>query len=504
MFAKRRKADPSVYEHLRAHAPVDGSGLSADAETLPDSGDLRDGVPWAVGARDGVLTHHWAGSADPDEVERLHSAIVAAVKSRRAYDALLEVAIEVRTVSLVDEIQRRLRSSELDQEAVYRLGHRLAVTSRHREPVKLGIAILGLFDADHHRDELMTLGRHEEFTLFAAVALANRATDAEPDLWELARQVAGWGRIHLVERLADSTKPEIRDWILRAGFRNDVADGYLATIAAEVGDLAGRLAEAGPDDELLHAAADILRALCSDHGPFDGMADYADGRRAAELFLGHMTTRAQDLRHYLAVHDVHRYAEREWPALVPVAAEILARPQWPELARRGLASTQADEFHRADRVCDTLGISTLRVHMERLRAEPYDPFGWFAATRQADASTIDEVVGLAVETLPLAQIGTGPADGDGVGEMYAPHRCLDHLLPTLGDWPGRGWPLVAAALASPVTRNRNQSIRTLAAWDRSSWPAQAAEALDTALAREPVAEVRDRMRNLANGRPLED
>jgi hypothetical protein len=503
MFVKRRRAAPSIYEHLRGHPPVDGSRLSPDAETLPDQDDLRDGVLWAPGAKDGVLTHHWAGSADTGEADRLYDAIVVAVKSRRAYDALCEAASEVSIVSLAGEIQQRLRSSELDQEAVYRLGHRLAVTSRHREPVKLGISILALFTADHHHDELMTLGRHDEFTLFAAVALDNRDTDAEPDLWELARQVTGWGRIHLVERLADSPKPEIRDWILREGFRNDVMDGYLAAIAADVGDLAERL-DGEPDDELLYAAGDILSALCSGIGPTGGMDDYADGRRATRFFLQHMHTRALDLRHFLAVHQIQRHARQEWPELVPECSEILTRPHWPELARHGLDSTDDQEFRRADRACMALGISTRRVHMERLRSKPYEISSWFAAATQADASTIDEVVGLAVELVPLAEIATGPADEDGVGERYAPHRCLDGLLQPLEKWPGRGWPLIAAGLASPVTRNRNQSIRVLAAWDRSSWPAGAAGALETALARESVAQVRDRMRNVLDGRPLDD
>ncbi|MFD1079345.1 hypothetical protein [Longispora fulva] len=79
---------------------------------------------------------------------------------------------------------------------------RLASRSSRREPVKLGLALMGLFPVVRHRDLLFTLGRHEEFTLFAAVALANGEEDPVDDLWQLARNVTGWGRIHLVERSA--------------------------------------------------------------------------------------------------------------------------------------------------------------------------------------------------------------------------------------------------------------------------------------------------------------
>jgi hypothetical protein len=498
MFRRSRQSKPSIYEHIRAHMPAEGTGLREDGETLPDEDSLDDGVRWAPGAQDGVLTHHWGGSAEPAELDRLYDAIATAVEDRRAFAGLREAAREVTVISLVDELLTRLRSSDLDPERIYRLGHRLAVESHDRQPVKLGISMLGLFSAHHHRDELMTLGRHEEFTLFVALALANRDGDAEPDLWELARQVTGWGRIHLVERLAGTPKPELRDWILREGFRNAVMDEYLAGLAAESGDLAGKLAR-DPDDELLHAAGDILTALCAEGGPAGGMADLPDGERATRLFIGHMTTRASDLRHFLAVHAIQRYAEQQWPAMAEQCAEIVAWPIWPELARQGLTAEDDEAFDRADRACGALGIPTSPVHQRRLRADPYDLFGWFAVMNQANADTIDEAVGLAAELLPLADIATGPAEEDGHGLRFAPHRCLDALLPALSEWPGRGWPLIAAGLASPLIRNRNQAVRALEAWDRTSWPPAAQPALREALVHEPVSDVREAMQRVLEG-----
>jgi hypothetical protein len=504
MFRRQRKnASPvSILEHVRAHIPNEGPGLAEGGDTLPDEAEI-DGVTWAPGAHDGVLTHHWGGQADPAEVERLSAALMEAVNGASGPEAVADAAASLTIVSLVDEVMERVASAGADPERVYDLAYALATTERRREPVKLGIALLGLFDASHHRDELMTLGRHDEFTLFALVALSNGEAGTEDDLWALARDVEGWGRIHLVERLAATSNPRLREWILREGFRNDVMNDYLAGIAAETGDLADALT-GEPDDELLNAAADILTALCDEHGPVQGMAAYADGERATGLFLGHMATRANEPRHFVAIEDLRAYAQDTWPDLAARCAEILGRPLWADVARLGLRSADTVEFNRACRACEILGISTFEVHLERLRTgDPLDEGDWFRAVRQAGPGGIDAVVDLAVALLPLDDIAAGPAAEMGTGLAFAPHRSLDCLLQDLGEWPGKGRPLVSAGLASPVIRNRNMAVRALNGWGRDAWPDGIAGEVAAALAAEPDDGVRERLRALLDGRPID-
>ena len=499
----------SIYHHILAHIPEDGPGLSDGGEDLPDTVD-DGGVKWAPGAQDGTLVYHWGGRADDEEVRRLTLALRKAATADghhadAAFEELCETAREATVVAAADPVLTSVRETGLAPEACYRVAYRLATEGRYREPVKLGIALLGLFDAGLHRDELLVLGRHEEFTLFAAVALSSTEdrARAEADLWWLARRVEGWGRVHLVDRLAGATDPGLREWLLREGFRNDVDDSYTAVVAAQTGGLADALA-GDPDDELLLAAADLLRTLVSETVPVRGMPDYADGKRATSLFLDHMASRASDLRHFLAVLDLRRYAEREWPDLVPRCAQILDRPLWADLARRGLASQDATEYFRAVQVGDALGLRTLETHLDRLRnGAPFDATAWSAALKQIGPETADEVFTLAAELLPLDEIASGPAEELGFGEEFAPHHALDLLLHELGKWPGKGVPLVHAALSSPVTRNRNLVIRTLDAWGRDAWPPRTAELVAAALEREPDGDVRGRFRALLDGRPIE-
>ena len=108
----------------------------------------------------------------------------------------------------------------------------LATESPDREPVKFGIALLGLFGQQNDEELLQTLGLHDEFSYSCAVALANSAQDRDGALWALAQHTHGWGRIHVVERLADTTNAEIKDWLIRDGFRNSIMYEYLACICA--------------------------------------------------------------------------------------------------------------------------------------------------------------------------------------------------------------------------------------------------------------------------------
>src|SRR5207237_8938078 len=115
---------------------------------------------------------------------------------------------------------------------LYELARSFVTEAPDREPVKFGIALLGLFRQPADQELFHTLGRHDEFTLFCAVALANASEDHDETLWKLARIGTGWARVHAVERLAQTENPAIKDWLLREGFRNSIMYEYLAGTCA--------------------------------------------------------------------------------------------------------------------------------------------------------------------------------------------------------------------------------------------------------------------------------
>jgi hypothetical protein len=382
------------------------------------------------------------------------------------------------------------------------------------------MAVLGIPHGDEHLDVLMTLGRHEEFTLFASVALLSSArhkgrADKDTALWELAQQVTGWGRIHVVECLAGTPDEAIRAWMLRDGYRNSIMYEYLAHVCATTGGLLGALRDPCPDDALLRGAGDIIEALLIG-GPAQDMDDYDDGAEAVMAY----TERIRDwpsagMEEFLALRRIARYVEDEkadWTArgrgwsdeirgrIAANARAVTGRPQWAE---RAVASMQAEDdtvFWNAAEVAEALGIDTWETRYERQRAGREQ---WYFLAKTRDAARMDRLLSLARAELDLAAVASGPDMEPGFGPAFAAHRALDSLLSGLGAFPGKGPDLILAGLCSPVVRNRNLAVRALSQWGQSNWPPEARAALTAALAAEPDDSARRRMANVLAGRPPE-
>jgi hypothetical protein len=235
-----------------------------------------------------------------------------------------------------------------------------------------------------------------------------------------------------VERLADTDRAEIKDWILRDGFRNSIMDEYLAYTAATTADLAGALAGDGVDHELLAAAGDILSALIAG-GPAEDIDDYLDGAHTTRLYMDHMTTRAHTLDDLLHVGDIAGFLDQDtdwdarelrgWTAQLRAGlradcAAIIEQPRWRDLVAVDLYSDDDGAFYRADRAAPLLGIPTLPAHLARLRRDPLDDACWYHVMELGDADNIDELLDLAGRLLPIRKLGTGPSDDLGFGPSY--------------------------------------------------------------------------------------
>ncbi|MEO8697585.1 MAG: hypothetical protein ABI658_29055 [Acidimicrobiales bacterium] len=480
----------SIFEHVRTHALTDVPGLTTGGETLPDEDKVRQStrVGWSAGALDGVGTHHMSGdAASAAAVEHLAVAAAAAMAqaSRRHLESFYASVESARALDVIDSLIEALRQRGSTRDDVRDLGMWLSTTVPDREPVKLGIALLGVVGLDERTlDIVRVLGRHEEFTLFAAVAFRNGLTTAEPELFALAHHVRGWGRIQLVERLASTSDATIKRWILREGFRNSVMYEYLAYLAATTGDLAAELTVPHPDRELLTAAGEILTALYNG-GPTSDIDDYADGALATDRFTAHMSTLAETVDDALATWEIERFvtadgdwterASRGWTLEFRSTAaarcrDILAAPKWDPAVRTGLAAQDRSLVWRADRLAPRVGIDAYPSHRASLDVNIVDPWVWQRALALSNSERSDELLALATARLPLDDVATGALDEMGFGPGFEAHMSVDAVLGHLQGRPGKAPRVVLAALRSPVTRNRNGALRALATWPREAWP----------------------------------
>jgi hypothetical protein len=513
---------PSIHDHILAHLPppgrpLDEAGLRLPDEAPPDGETIR----WAPGARDGMAVYHGFTDAEPEVVDRIFAHLVVPRSSHSdppPVRVLEDAVTETGALPVVDPLVHRLHERAgtahgPSVEALHDLGYVLATRSDRREAVKLGIAILGVVSHPADLAVLMTLGRHDEFTLYTAVAWNTTLDDPEPTLFELAQGVRGWGRIHLVSRLMYATDPVITDWIVRDGFRNDVMDEYLALIAARTGRLADRLAEE-PDEALVDSARDIVVALING-GPVRGMPDYPDGPRALDLLLSLLAMRPLVPARLVATDVIERFLADEdgpwegrdgWAAseragLRARCTTIKERPGWRARIEADLVSTDAGIAATARQAARILGMDTFDAVLERVQAEPLG-YDWYELLELTDEGRIDVVLELAASTLPLDTIASGPGRELGLGPGWEPHRALDWVLQGLARFPGRGWDLVRVGLASPVIRNRNMALRALDVWRQPAWPPDARPVLERTAAVEPDDRVREAIGRMLTGGPF--
>lgn len=513
---------PSIYEHIEAHVVPGETGLSEGGDTLPDEKRLTGELKWVAGGMDGAFSHHVSGGDDAKKAGDLFQSVQAYCSQPTAKNkkALYDKIVEQHAIDFIDPLLEKITNERtLNTDRLYECARSFATQAPDREAVKLGIAILGLFRLPEDRDLFLLLGRHEEFTLYCSVALMNAQDNSDLDLWELAKNVDGWGRINTVERLAQTENPQINDWLLREGYKNSVMYEYLAYTCAESGNLKEALDRQQVDDGLLDSAAEIITALIAG-GPAQDMDDYEDGAAVTASFLGLMDSRAKTLTQLLAVSSIKDFLandQADWKAregrgwaedkrteLSTLCKSIMERPTWRTLISERLKSDDALVFFEANQSARVLGIDTWPTHWERLQTKPLDSSRWYEVMRLADNERIGEIIAFAEKSIPVAEIATGPADEMGFGKKFVAHSCMDYILQDLRRFPGKGFRLVEAGLRSPVVRNRNMSINALSEWGKDKWPETAEATLKQAISIEPKEDVRKRMLNVLDGKPPDD
>jgi hypothetical protein len=515
---------PSILEFVRSHIDTGKPGMSESGYMLPDEERVSKGskIRWAAGALDGVTTHHMGKGENDDAVRKTVELVLAYSRQPTAKNkaAVYQHIIAEHIVSIIDSVIEALLSENgIRHDRLYELARSFATEAPDREPVKFGIALLGLFRQPADQELLQILGCHDEFTLFCAVAIVNGSEDHDKALWNLARNVTGWGRIHVVERLAQTANPAIKRWLLREGFRNSVMYEYLAATCARAGDLRAALSEDQVDRELLTAAGEIIQALIAG-GPAEGIDDYEDARPVMEAYLTHMESSAKTIGDFLHVNSIKGYLNEEdsrwagryeagWTTdcrdrLRSLCDSILCRPDWVDRIRAKLRSEDEVEFAHADQAARALDIDTWNIHWRRLQQRPHDPGRWYHVMGLCDEDRIGKLMEFAEANLDLAGIATGAADELGLGRGFEQHSCLDCVLQELCKFPGRGAKLIGAGLKSPVVRNRNMAIAALAAWGREKWSSGLEQSLRSAAEIEPDEAVRERMRKALKGEPLSE
>ena len=482
----------SIYEHVRVHVRQDGPGLLPGGDELPDevSGGMTTpgGIRFSSGAWEGLQARVMASEGrDASAVaEDVHAELVKlAARPTKEGEARLVALLhgsELRRVA--DLVLERLSEKPpRNPGQVYRVMRDLFLNSGHRDVVKLSMAAMATFRNSADIPLFHAIGRHDEFTLYAAVALAKVCDDPFPEWLALARQVEGWGRVELVERLLQDPRPDLCDFLLREGYRNKVEGGYTALAIAQGCGLREVLEGPEPDETILRGATVILATLAGDAhgGPDGGILDYADGPRIIERFLLLVASKVRTLEDFLCLGEIRAFAADDggddeseqrllaagWTRelrtrVVELCDEVLSRSEWRERAREAFDSSDRGERWRAPTVAHLMGLRDELI--TRVKAEPLNEWLWFYLSKGVSEEQMRETLDLAQALLDVPSIATGRGEVLTRGPGFATHECVEMIVQELRSFPGLGWDLIRLSLQSPLIRNRTMAIQALTAW----------------------------------------
>lgn len=364
--------------------------------------------------------------------------------------------------------------------------------ARHRGPLKLGIAILGLSGGAEDVATLKTLAAHHEFTVFCCVGLQNLLPDPADALWDVARSVDGGGKIEAVERLAPlaADRADIKRWLLTDGVE-DACGGYTCATAGGLADaLRGDV-----DDELLDGACVVVDALCAE-GADEDMYDYEDGPAVVRRLLDLLEDRCTTVLRLDAVLTIRAWFHED-DEIGERCAAIVAREPWAERLRE--AYEHGDPRSRALAWDDAphVGVDLWDAGFARLEREPLDEYLVGQLAWGADGERLRRVIEWAEPNLPVAPRATGPAPYMIPAQAGGLDGALMAIVEAMGEGEHYSEPLVAAALLSPVAMTRDLALDALAAQPRSRWGERAEQALERLLRQDSGDEVRERVAVLA-------
>jgi signal transduction histidine kinase len=504
----------SLYQWIKQRTDEQTGCLREGIGDLPDEPEDKDGVRFAAGAMDGIMSHHSRHQSNPKTINQFVQLIkkVARQKHDKALIDLYHLCVKEDIQSAIDPVIEGL--SEAQMEVTPQLTQKMGLLLRrspHRNPVKLAMAILGGGRDSGFMAEVKTLGLHDEFTLYAAFAIGGMATDPEREWWDLAKKVHGWGRIHLVERLSATQHVGIKEWIFHEGFRNEIMDEYLVIDAASTGGLMERLDQGFVEPKTLQAAADILVGLIQG-GPVGDISNYEHGLAAMHAFLRHarqhmdqpltavfMATAA--IKDYLSALDTEADAQLQSMNEESLQqAEALSQDgRWKQLVKDNIATDSDRLFNQINQMAAMLGMETWKVNVKKLQREPDNTMRWQQAADRVNAARLEVFLKLALSLLPLKKIATGASDELSLGLEYHWHQALNVVLQLLQQHPPKGWPLIKTGLFSPVISNRNLAVEALQTWPAEALNEQVIQLLQQAVKHETHEEIKNHMLELIHG-----
>ena len=363
------------------------------------------------------------------------------------------------------------------------------------ECVKFGMIILASFGdlSEDLKNAIWNLGLYEEFTFFALLNIQTWDNSNEI-IFDLAKRVKGYGKIHAVEMLKPETR-EIKDWFLFESLGRDRYPDISALICMQKADILERL-KATPSSNEVSAIGRVLTALY-EYDVID-VEDEPNGHEILDKYLNAVVKVNPDVDAYRAVLDIllSSYHNKNREAL---ADQILHSEKCEAAVREGLKSGKGVLLAKH------LEIPYQEQLLELMRKDFARYFHWSDLLMKPEEGYVDSVLEIYQVEIPPESIEQNPWDIEKFGEEYEKSLPLQYLLQNLGYYPGKGMDYVMRTIQAPAVRCRAHAVRAIAGWvTNRQLPLETCypklyEHLKEAYAAEKSDEIKKLMRKLLDG-----
>lgn len=468
-----QKEKESLYEYI--YKNMENGELSEDF-SLPKETN-SDAIQFADGAIDGIMMFHMGMSPiKPEESKELLDILnsVNRNNTETAKEKLQIFSEKKSALSVIDEFQKIIvdNAQQLNAETMYEFARDLILNSDNCELVKYGMSIIELLNIKEEelKKVIRVLALSDEFTLFAIFIMRNWE-NPEQEIFEIAKKVKGWGRIHAIERI-NPTNKEMEEWLLLHGIENNVMAAYSALEIYEKAKIKERLfsKKCLCSFEEYIAIGNVIAALFQE-GPVMGISMVEEVDKLLNQYVELFNNYEWDIKGLQIIYNIEQYTEEN------KEPEIETKSGFKEIVRKCrdiLYSEKSVEIVAAEtkkgnslELADFLNIDYKEDLWELFETDLNQYFGYTGILIREEAYR-DRVIDLFEQSLPLKIIASGPAECMGFGKEYENHRILNFCVQELGEWPGKGIPLLKTALFSSVISNRNLALSVIEKWEDST------------------------------------
>ncbi len=352
-------------------------------------------------------------------------------------------------------------NSTIPAQRLYRFAVGVLKNAQNIEAVKLGLSICQCINMDRDeqgKDIVRSLAELDELTLFGIYAMQSW-TNKNAEIFRLAKNLHGWGRIHAVNYL-EPTTDEIRDWLLLEGCKNTVSPVYSAYEVARKIDLLELISAESFDHRQFLPVTYIMLALIKKE-PVNGMLELENSHKVIEKYIERATELCDCEKDYHAIYTIGKYLkgqiklspQNSYKVMYNRCMSILTSDRCCALIERLMLGGEGLDL------AEFIGIDVSDAVLKLIETD------FYANIAQVERISSEEYMKKVLELgRAVLEISSEPTAYP-VNPTDKKYSAVESVLLALKEFTGLGEDFVQYAILSPSYKCRVEAMNTLLEWN---------------------------------------